>query len=268
MERAEAGARLTTLWQPYQEFPICFCPVGGSFVPSRGDSRSDRPSKRCTRFNIALALRNNMEVSVGKRAKLCRVALLILVCLCGAPVRGQESVDQGGRVGGQNSPAADFRRESPAAPFSANSPESSRPGLVPVAFRSGRGGLLAHHWIEVQTSRGSFTLGFGPALIPFIDRGQITVEDRYGHIEWRYLLHPLSLHWNFARAPGIGRNIGNVIYLPISRADALVDKQRHRRPILPYIPFFHDCRTYVCTIQASTQGKSTLPCYLLLKGYW
>ena len=130
--------------------------------------------------------------------------MLTLACLLCATVHGQERVDQGGGAGSRNSPAADdLRRESPAAPINPKSPEASCLGLASVAFRSGRGGLFAHHWVEVQTSRGSYTLDFGPALIPFIDRGQITVEDRYGHIEWRYLLHPFSLHWNFARAPGI-----------------------------------------------------------------
>ena len=202
----------------------------------------------------------------NRSAKSSGMILLALACLLCAPVHGQESVGQGGGTGSRNSPYADdFKRASCAAPISATSLEANR--LAPVAFRSGRGGLFAHHWVEVQTSTGSYTLGFGPALIPFIDRGQITVEDRYGHIEWRYLLHPFSLHWNFARAPGIGRNIATVAYLPISKADALVENQRHRHPMLPYIPFFHDCRTYVCTVQASTQGRSRLPCYLLLKGY-
>jgi hypothetical protein len=141
-------------------------------------------------------------------------------------------------------------------------------GLAAIAFRSGRGGPFAHHWAEVQTSRGRFTLGFGPALIPFIDRGQISVEDTKGNVEWRYLLHPFSLHWNFARAPGAGRQLGRVVYIPIAQADRLVEKQRARRFVLPYIPLFHDCRTYVCVLQASSQGKSRLPCYLLMKGYW
>ena len=206
---------------------------------------------------------------LGSSAKARCLILLTLACLLHAPGHGQGSAGEGGGAGSRDSPFADdFARESPSAPISANSPEESRFGMARVAFRSGRGGLFAHHWIEVQTSTGSFTLGFGPALIPFIDRGQITIEDVYGHIEWRYMLHPFSLHWNFARAPGMGRNIANIAYLPISRADALVENQRHRHPLLPYIPFFHDCRTYVCTVQASTQGKSSLPCYLLLKGYW
>ena len=205
---------------------------------------------------------------LDRSAKSSSLILLTLACLLHASVHGQGSAGQGGGGGSRDSPFADdFARESPSAPISANSPESPF-GMARVAFRSSRGGLFAHHWVEVQTSKGSFTLGFGPAMIPFIDRGQITVEDRYGHIEWRYLLHPFSLHWNFARAPGIGRNIARVAYLPISKADALVENQRHRHPILPYIPFFHDCRTYVCTVQASIQGKSRLPCYLLLKGYW
>jgi len=56
--------------------------------------------------------------------------------------------------------------------------------------------------------------------------------------------------------------------LTIAQADALVEKQRHRKFIGPYVPIFHDCHTWVCTVEASVNGKSTLPCYLLFKGYW
>jgi hypothetical protein len=141
---------------------------------------------------------------LDRSAKSSSLVLLTLACLLYARVHGQGSAAQGGGAGSRDSLFADaFERESPSAAISADSPEKSRFGMARVAFRSGRGGLFAHHWVEVQTSTGSFTLGFGPALIPFIDRGQITVEEVNGHVEWRYMLHPFSSHWNFARAPGM-----------------------------------------------------------------
>jgi hypothetical protein len=146
---------------------------------------------------------------------------------------------------------------------------SPTPGsaMVPIAFRGGKGMLLSHRWIEVQTSNGPVTLGFGSALLPFVDRGQITVQNAEGQVEHKYALHfvpPLS----FGRAPGMGKDITQTLYVAQTRADQIVNEQRHRRFIFPYVPFLHDCRTYVCAMQATIQGKSKLPCYLLLKGYW
>jgi hypothetical protein len=138
---------------------------------------------------------------------------------------------------------------------------------VPIAFRDGKGMFLAHRWIEVQTSSGPVTLGFGSALLPFVDRGQITVQESSGRVEHEYALHfvpPLT----FGRAPGTGKNIAKTVYVSQARADQIVEQQRHRKFIFPYIPFLHDCRTYVCAMQATVEGKSKLPCYVLLKGYW
>lgn len=43
--------------------------------------------------------------------------------------------------------------------------------------RAWHGGIMAHAWVELQTSRGTVTIGYGPASIPFIDAGQISVWD-------------------------------------------------------------------------------------------
>ena len=141
------------------------------------------------------------------------------------------------------------------------------PSMAPISFREGKGMVLSHEWIEVQTSHGPVTLGFGSALLPFIDRGQITVQDVEGRVEHEYALRfvpPLS----FGRAPGMGKDISQTVYVSQPRADQIVEQQRHRKFIFPYIPFLHDCRTYVCAMQATVEGKSKLPCYLFLKGYW
>ncbi len=139
--------------------------------------------------------------------------------------------------------------------------------LVPIAFRTGKGMIFPHRWLEIQTSSGAVTLGFGSALLPFIDRGQVTIEDAQGRVQHQYALHALPFYLNVERPPGIGKDI-QVIYVPEARANEIVEQQRHRRFIFPYIPLFHDCRTYVCAMQATIEGKSKLPCYLLLKGYW
>ncbi len=140
--------------------------------------------------------------------------------------------------------------------------------LVPIAFRAGRGGFFAHHWIDVQTSTGHVTLGFGSALLPMFDRGQVTVQDAYGNVEHEFFPRAMPLYLDFGRVPGTGRDIAPTVYVPVARADQIVEQQRHRRFIFPYIPLFHDCRTYMCAMRASIEGKSRLPCYLLLKGYW
>lgn len=139
--------------------------------------------------------------------------------------------------------------------------------MVPIAFRGGRGRFFSHRWLEVQTSTGEVTLGFGSALLPFIDRGQITVEDNQGREQHKFFPH-IPLYLDFGRSPGSGREIAPTVYVPVSRADQIVEQQRHRRFLFPYIPLIHDCRTYVCAMQASIAGKSKLPCYVLFKGYW
>ena len=137
-----------------------------------------------------------------------------------------------------------------------------------MLIRGSHGGPLAHHWIEVEGSQGPVTIHFGPATIPFIDMGQISVLDSHGDLETEPRFHFLAEHYEYAKAPGSGQILGKPLKLTLAQADALIQKERHHRFIGPYIPIFHDCRTFVCSVQASVQGKSTLPCYLLLKGYW
>jgi hypothetical protein len=111
-------------------------------------------------------------------------------------------------------------------------------------------------------------MGFGPATIPFIDIGQISVQDAHGHIDRRSWTHFFSIFYHYAEVPGAGYTIGEPIQLTLAQSDAIIEKQRHRKFVFPYIPIFHDCRTYTCTLQAAVQGKSSLPCYVLFKGYW
>jgi hypothetical protein len=143
-----------------------------------------------------------------------------------------------------------------------------------LQLRALHGGPLAHHWLEVETSSGKVTIGFGPATVPFIDAGQISLQDGYGNIERISGMHPFPmlgmppLHYRYAKAPGAGHTLGQPISLTVARADALVQKARNHKFVGPYVPIFHDCRTFACTIQAAARGRSSLPCYFLFKGYW
>jgi len=146
--------------------------------------------------------------------------------------------------------------------------------VVTLQLRALHGGPMSHHWLEVESSHGQVTIGFGPATLPFIDAGQISLQDSYGNIERFSGMHPLPvlglppLSYRYAKAPGAGHPIGEPISMTIAEADDLIQKERHRKFVGPYIPIFHDCRTFACSVQAHAQGKSTLPCYLLFKGYW
>lgn len=140
--------------------------------------------------------------------------------------------------------------------------------VVNMYVRTLHGGPLAHHWMEVESSSGPVTIGFGPATLPFIDAGQISIWFADGKVERRGAIRLISTGFNYAKPPDVGYPIGQPIRLTIAQADALVEKERHRKFIFPYIPIFHDCRTFVCAVQSSVRGKSALPCYLLFKGYW
>ena len=140
--------------------------------------------------------------------------------------------------------------------------------MVNMYVRTLHGGPLAHHWIEIESSSGPVTVGFGPATVPFIDAGQISIWHVDGKVERRGAIRLIPTRFNYAKPPAVGYPIGQPVSLTIAQADALVEKERHRKFIFPYIPIFHDCRTFVCTVQSSVRGKSTLPCYLLFKGYW
>lgn len=146
--------------------------------------------------------------------------------------------------------------------------------VVTLELRALHRGPFAHHWLEVESSRGKVTLGFGPATLPFIDAGQISVQDRYGNIERISGMYPLPmlglppLKYRYAKAPGAGHPIGKPVQLTVTEADTLVQKVRDHKFIGPYVPIFHDCRTFACSVQAAAQGRSSVPCYLLFKGYW
>jgi hypothetical protein len=142
------------------------------------------------------------------------------------------------------------------------------PRMAAIYLRAAHGGPFAHHWLEVESSRGKVTIGFGPAIIPFVDFGEISIRDEEGNTQLVPALHLFSINYGYAKKPGAGHLIGEPIWLPMAEADALVEKARHRRFFTPYIPLFHDCRTFACVAQASARGHSTLPCYLLFKGYW
>jgi hypothetical protein len=143
----------------------------------------------------------------------------------------------------------------------------ARPSLVTMSIRASHGGVLAHQWVELDTARGRVTIGYGPASIPFIDAGQISVWNQDGSIE-RSGFHLLPTRFNYAKPPGAGRVLGAPIHLTRAQADAVLQKESRRKLIFPYIPIFHDCHTFVCTVKATADGKSTLPCYVLFKGYW
>jgi hypothetical protein len=146
--------------------------------------------------------------------------------------------------------------------------------LVTMERRTLRRGPFCHRWLQLETSHGSVTLGYGPATVPLIDAGEIGVRDQYGNYKMLSGMHPLPMlamppvNYHYAKAPGRGRPVGKPIQLTAAQADAVVQKELNHRFVIPYIPIFHDCRTYLCKVEASAQGKSSLPCYLLFKGYW
>jgi hypothetical protein len=150
--------------------------------------------------------------------------------------------------------------------------ESSR--VVTLELRTQHAGPFCHHWLQTDTSIGPVTLGYGPATIPFIDAGQISLQDGHGNVERISGMHPIPMiglppaNYHYAKAPDSGYTIGKPIHLSIDQADALIQKERKHRFVGPYIPIFHDCRTYTCKVLATAQNKSSLPCYLLFKGYW
>jgi hypothetical protein len=150
--------------------------------------------------------------------------------------------------------------------------DSGRPALLEL--RADHGGPLGHQWLELDSRGGGLTIGFGPATLPFIDAGQVSLQDRYGNIKWISGMHPLPwlalppVKYHYARSPGEGHAIGNPIPLTAAQSEALIRRLQHLKFVGPYIPIFHDCHTFTCAVLASAQGRSTLPCYLLFKGQW
>lgn len=146
--------------------------------------------------------------------------------------------------------------------------------VVTMQLRTLRRGPFCHHWLELESSHGTVTMGYGPATVPLIDAGEIGVRDQYGNYEVITGMHPVPMlalppvNYHYAKAMGRGRPVGKPIHLTVAQADAVVQRELHHKFVIPYIPLFHDCRTYVCSVAAGAQGKSSLPCYLLFKGYW
>ncbi len=147
-------------------------------------------------------------------------------------------------------------------------------GPVMLELRTDHSGPLAHHWLELESPEGKMTIGFGPATLPFIDSGQVSLQDHYGNIKRISGMHPLPwlalppINYHYAPSPGEGRITGKPILLTAAQSEALTRKLLHLKFVGPYIPIFHDCRTFTCAVLSSAQGHSALPCYLLFKGYW
>jgi len=150
--------------------------------------------------------------------------------------------------------------------------DSNRPILLEL--RTDHGGPFAHHWLELEGEEGGITIGFGPATLPFIDSGQVSLEDSYGNLKWISGMHPLPLlalppiKNHYAGSPGQGRILGEPIPLTMAQSEALIQKLQRMKFVGPYVPLFHDCRTFACAALASARGRSSLPCYLLFKGHW
>lgn len=158
--------------------------------------------------------------------------------------------------------------------FDRTEPTDDSSRVVTLELRTQHAGPFCHHWLQAESSIGPVTLGYGPATIPFIDAGQISLQDGHGNVERISGMHPIPiiglppLNYRYAKAPGSGHTIGEPIQLTLGQTDALIQKERRHRFVGPYIPFFHDCRTYTCGVLAAAKGRSSLPCYLLFKGYW
>jgi hypothetical protein len=146
--------------------------------------------------------------------------------------------------------------------------------LVVLELRTQHRGPFCHHWLQTESSLGPVTLGYGPATVPFIDAGQISLRDAHGNIERISGMFPIPLlglpplSYQYAKSPGSGHVIKRSVVITLAQADTLIQKERKRKFVGPYVPIFHDCRTYTCSILAAAKGKSSLPCYLLFKGYW
>jgi len=146
--------------------------------------------------------------------------------------------------------------------------------MVLVRTRADFWGPISHRWLEMDTSEGTRTIGFGPATIPFIDTGQIGIGDEFDNeqrISGTHVVPFLTLpavNWNYGREVGSGREVGEPFLVPRERVDELIAQESQKKNVFMYIPLFNDCRTYICTQKAKLQGKSRIWCYLLFKGYW
>lgn len=138
----------------------------------------------------------------------------------------------------------------------------------------GVAGLLSHRWLEMETSKSTVTIGFGPATIPFIDTGQVGIRDEDGNIKRISGKHPVSFltlparRRNYAQKVGAGKEVGEPFLVRRKKADEVIESESAKKGAFLYIPLFNDCRTYVCRLKAKLQGKTGIWCHLLLKGYW
>lgn len=139
---------------------------------------------------------------------------------------------------------------------------------------SGLAGFVSHHWLEMETSKGKVTIGFGPATVPFIDTGQIGIRDEYGSVQRISGIHPVTFltlpprKRNYAQKIGAGKEVGKPFLVSRKKADEVIKSESAKKGAFLYIPLFNDCRTYVCRLKAKLQGKSGIWCHLLFKGYW
>ena len=141
-------------------------------------------------------------------------------------------------------------------------------GLVPVQVRmSNVAGPLGHKWVQVGTGENAVTIGYGAANFPLADSGQVVITDRRG-VETVSRWHLLPFHLPPAELPDSGHTVGLPVYVSVEQAHRFIVQQRRHRFLFPYIPLFHDCPTYACSLMANAQGKSALPCYLLFKGHF
>jgi hypothetical protein len=163
------------------------------------------------------------------------------------------------------------------APELENKAPNLEEAMTLVQIRSdwkGWGAPFAHHWLEMETSKGKLTIGFGPATIPFMDTGQIGIRDEYGNEQRISGKHPISVltlptrNRKYAKEIGTGHKINQPFPVSLRKADEVIESESRKDNVFLYIPLFNDCRTYVCTLKAKLQGKSTIWCHLLFKGYW
>lgn len=141
-------------------------------------------------------------------------------------------------------------------------------GLVRVQVRMAEiGGPLAHKWVQIGTGENAVTIGYGAANFPLVDTGQIVVADR-GGVELVSRWHLFPGHITPAEPPDHGHPVSPPVYVSVAQAQKLIRQQRRHRFLFPYIPLFHDCHTYVCSLMAAVKGKSSLPCYLWFQGHF
>ncbi len=85
-------------------------------------------------------------------------------------------------------------------------------------------------------------------------------------------MHPVPMlglppvNYHYAKAIGRGRPVGKPVHLTVAQADAVVQKELHHKFVIPYIPIFHDCRTYVCSVAAKRPGEVVAPLLSSLQG--